>query len=158
MSLLLDVLGHVLLSASGSSSGGAVIAGIVNFMESYLQPASSVGHLYDHRLVEAMKHGFAIRLSLGDPDFVNTTGPISALLNKTFMAELEKMTSESVRGVGDYGANTIWIVGRRLLPEDSGTMHLSVVHKHGNAVALTSTVNTDFGSKVVSATTGFAKQ
>ena len=154
--VIVDVLGHVLLSASGSSSGGAVLAGIVNFMEGYLQPASSVGHLYDHRLVEAMKHAFAIRLSLGDPDFVDTTGPVGALLNKTYMAELRGLTrDEQVLGVNEYGGKyNLESVGRRLLPEDHGTMHLSVLDQNGNAVALTSTVNTDFGSKVLSASTG----
>ena len=152
----IDVLGHKLISASGSSSGGAVLAGIVNFMEGYLQPAASAGHVYDHRLVEAMKHGFAIRLSLGDPDFVNTTGPIGALLNKTYMAELRGLTQDTeVLDVNAYGGMyNLNSVGRRLLSDDHGTMHLSVVDRFGNAVGLTSTINTDFGSKVVSPSTG----
>lgn len=152
----IDVLGHTLLSASGSSSGGAAIAGIVNFMEGYEQPMASQGHLYDHRLVEAMKHTFAIRLSLGDPDFVDTTGPIAALLDKEYMANLRNMTSDTgVLPLEDYGGTyNLDAAGRRLLPEDHGTTHLSVLDSHGNAVAITSTVNTDFGSKVVSKSTG----
>lgn len=41
---------------------------------------------------------------------------------------------------------------------DHGTTHLSVIDKWGNAVAITSTVNTYFGSKVVSPSTGTATQ
>lgn len=152
----INVLGHTLLSASGSSSGGAVIAGIVNFLEGYEQPMASQGHLYDHRLVEAMKHAFAIRLSLGDPDFVDTTGPIAALLDKGYMGNLRNLTSDStVLPLDDYGGTyNLNAAGRRLLPEDHGTTHLSVLDSEGNAVAITSTVNTDFGSKVVSKSTG----
>ena len=39
-------------------------------------------------------------------------------------------------------------------PSDHGTTHLSVLDKDGNAVAITSTVNTLFGSKVISPSTG----
>jgi gamma-glutamyltranspeptidase/glutathione hydrolase/leukotriene-C4 hydrolase len=154
--VLVDVLGHTLLSASGSSSGGAAVAGIVNFMEGYEEPMPSQGLLYDHRLVEAMKHAFAIRLSLGDPDFVNTTGPISALLDKEYMGNLRSITKDGeVLDIDSYGGvYNLAAVGRRLLPEDHGTTHLSVVDKYGNAVGLTSTVNTDFGSKVISPSTG----
>ena len=46
-----------------------------------------------------------------------------------------------------------------LIPEeegitDSGTTHLSVVDKEGNVVGMTSTINTYFGSKVLSVSTG----
>jgi gamma-glutamyltranspeptidase/glutathione hydrolase len=38
--------------------------------------------------------------------------------------------------------------------EDSGTSHLSVIDKDGNAVAMTSSVNQIFGSSVFSESTG----
>ncbi len=38
--------------------------------------------------------------------------------------------------------------------EDHGTMHLSVMDKDGNAVAMTSTINLLFGAKVIDPVTG----
>ncbi len=51
-------------------------------------------------------------------------------------------------GGPDYGVKT------PTLPADHGTTHISVLDKDGNAVALTSTVNTYFGSKILSPSTG----
>ena len=41
-----------------------------------------------------MKHNFAIRLSLGDPDYNNNTGPIGALLSNKNMNFLREATSD----------------------------------------------------------------
>ena len=150
-----SIMGHTLYSASGSSSGGAAVAGIAEFMDGFAEPLASEGLVYNHRLVEACKNAFAIRMSLADPAFVNTTGPIAALTSKTYMNALrEDMNDAHVLPLYDYGGEYNLDKVRRFLPEDHGTSHLSVIDKHGNAVALTSTVNTYFGSKIVSASTG----
>lgn len=40
------------------------------------------------------------------------------------------------------------------LPDDHGTSHISIIDNEGNAVAITTTINTYFGSKVMSKSTG----
>jgi gamma-glutamyltranspeptidase / glutathione hydrolase / leukotriene-C4 hydrolase len=45
----------------------------------------------------------------------------------------------------------------RVPPGDSGTSHLSVVDGAGGAVAFTTTINTPFGSLVMSESTGAAE-
>jgi len=52
--------------------------------------------------------------------------------------------------VGEYGGK----YAVRFSPEDHGTSHLSVVDARSMAVSLTTTINTSFGSKVVSKSTG----
>lgn len=113
----------------------------------------SIGNLYYHRLAEAFKHVFAIRLNLGDPDYVNTTDARNALLDLNYMTRLQKETSDdNVLPLDEYGG--IYNITRaNSLVVDHGTTHLSVIDSYGNAVALTSTINTYFGSKVMSSIT-----
>ena len=151
-----DVFGHTLYSAAGSSSGGVAVVGIAHFMH-YEQPLASEGLVYNHRLVEGLKNVFAIRMSLADPAFIDTNGPVSALKSRAYMDELRSNTSDSKvkQNIDDYGGEyNLAKAARRYLPEDHGTSHFSIVDKFGNALAMTSTVNTYFGSKVVSPSTG----
>lgn len=74
------------------------------------------------------------------------------LQDAAFLAQLRKGISDAhVHPTTGYGGN----YSIEFLPtEDHGTTHLSVVDNEGNAVALTSTINTLFGSKVISPSTG----
>lgn len=147
-----NFMGYRYIGAGGSSSGGAIVAGILNYMSSISQPLVSQGAIYYHRLVEAMKHGFAMRLHLADPEYVNTTEVVRALLSYDFMRDLQLMSpDDTVLPLSHYGGKYNMT---HISPKDSGTTHLSVVDAQGNAVALTSTINTYFGSKVVSPSTG----
>lgn len=149
-----DFMGYTFIGPLGSSSGGVVVSGILKFLAAFSEPLVGIGSLYYHRLVEGMKHGFAMRMHLGDPDFVNITGVVNALTSDDYMSFLasERFDDASVldsllKYGGEYNATSF-------LTDDSGTSHLSVLDHLGNAVSLTSTVNTYFGSKIVSPSTG----
>jgi gamma-glutamyltranspeptidase/glutathione hydrolase/leukotriene-C4 hydrolase len=66
---------------------------------------------------------------------------------------LHRKKRSSLRGE-DSDANSPSTNQFRSLPEDHGTSHISVIDKWGNAVAMTTTVNTYFGSKFISPSTG----
>ena len=152
-----EVMGHRVATAGGSSSGGAVVLGLLGLLGGYAAPLASTGaDLYAHRLTEASKHAFALRLNLGDPSFVNCSAAIAALLSAPFMSSLRAATrDDDVLPLRSYGgAFNLDRPGAGRLPEDHGTTHLSVLDRWGHAVALTSTVNTIFGSKVMSRSTG----
>ena len=70
-------------------------------------------------------------MSLGDPHFVNVTGPVSALLSDAYTAALQSTIQQSnVLPLGTYGGRYNMSYAQNL---DFGTTHLSVVDKWGNA-------------------------
>jgi gamma-glutamyltranspeptidase / glutathione hydrolase / leukotriene-C4 hydrolase len=108
--------------------------------------------IHAHLLINDRIVCMQIRLSLGDPDYVNVTAPINALLSDEYMSDLQRLTKDdSVLPLDAYGG--IFNMSAAIA-DDHGTTHLSVVDRDGNAVAMTSTINTYFGSKVISPSTG----
>jgi gamma-glutamyltranspeptidase len=56
-----DLLGFRYYGASGASSGGATVAGILSFMGNHLQPLAGLPRAdYDHLYAEASSHAFAV--------------------------------------------------------------------------------------------------
>ena len=151
-----EVFGHTIYSASGSSSGGVAVSSVLKYMSGFPEPFVSVDSgLYYHRLAEAIKHVFAMRMSLGDPLFVNSTETIRTMLDDDYLRKLRlnSLDSSVLPSINMYGG--VYNITRAPLPRiDSGTSHVSIIDQWGNAVSLTSTVNTYFGSRVVSPSTG----
>lgn len=152
-------LGVTLLGAPPPSSGGLGLIFLANFLGGYALPWAGAGELRWHRLVEGFKHTFAARMSLGDPQdpFVrNNSAATALLLSGAFADSLRNVTLDNTTQppVSYGGALNPLRNGGGAVPDDHGTTHLSVVDAQHNAVALTSTVNTGFGSKVLSPSTG----
>lgn len=92
-------------------------------------------------------------MSLGDPDYVNVTKVVNDLVNGELIQSLQEITREDhiLDSIDRYGGPDY---GVKYTPEDHGTSHISVLDKDGNAVAITSTINTYFGSLIMSPSTG----
>lgn len=133
------------------SSGGVHVAQILNMLEHFdlgtihrEDPAAAM-----HLMIEAMKLAFADRAYwLGDADFV----PVPrGLIDRNYTDELaDRIDPERVTPVESHGqppraqADTF---GRH-------TTHIAAADSEGNWVAITATVNTTFGSKVIVPGTG----
>ena len=134
---------YTVVSMAPPSSGGVVLAQVLQVLAQDDLPALGVNSsAYIHRVTEAFKHAYADRARvLGDPDFVEV--PFDELL--------EPARIEAVRDAFDpdhtLPTQAYGIGGQ--LPEDHGTQHISVIDANGDACALTTTVNTSFGSGVV---------
>jgi gamma-glutamyltranspeptidase/glutathione hydrolase len=143
--------GYTLLGMAPPSSGGGSMIETLNILEKRgttrrLSPKSPE---FVHQVAEAMKHAFSDRARFyGDPAFVSV--PIDKLTAKPYAAELAARIGKVPLRPEQYGMATA-------LAQDikgGGTSHISVMDKDGRAVALTTTVNTGFGSKLVAGTTG----
>lgn len=130
------------------SSGGAHIVQMLNMLEPFDLRAmgwGSPGAI--HLMVEAERRAYADRTQyMGDPDYVDV--PLAKLTSKEYARErFSDFNPEQASDSKDIGAGT-W-------PEESPqTTHFSVMDKWGNGVALTTTLNSSYGNKIVVEGTG----
>lgn len=142
--------GHEVISMHPPSSGGATMAEIGNILEGW--DLASLGwqspemvHLY----AEAAKRAFADRNSaLADPDFVEL--PLERMVSQTYADERRS----TIRM--DRATPAAEVAPGLTMADTTGhTTHYSVVDRHGNAVAVTTTLNSGYGSKVTVSGAGF---
>ncbi|GMN50667.1 hypothetical protein TIFTF001_019821 [Ficus carica] len=143
-----DVMGYTIFGMPPPSSGTLGLSLILNIFESYRSSDAAKGDLGVHRLIEALKHMFAIRMNLGDPDFVNISKYEKVMLSHDFADQIRKRIFDNTTFPPDYYLNR-WSQLR-----DHGTSHFCIVDKDRNAVSMTTTVNYPFGAGVLSPSTG----
>ncbi|CAN6824944.1 unnamed protein product [Brassica oleracea] len=117
------------------SSGGPSMVLILNILSQYGIPKGVAGPLGVHRLVEALKHAFAVRMNLGDPDFVDVIKVVSDMLSPKFAQELKKKIND------DKTFDPKYYGGKWNEIHDHGTSHFSIIDKERNVVAMTTTIN-----------------
>ncbi|EST05817.1 Gamma-glutamyltranspeptidase [Kalmanozyma brasiliensis GHG001] len=103
-----------------------------------------------HRFVETLKFGFGQRTELADPAFM--TGPeLDRMSDIPTLSEAERL----VPNITDDRTHPLDYYHPKFdIINDHGTMHLSILDSSGMAIALTSTVNLIFGSRVMDPSTG----
>ncbi len=142
--------GYEIISMGPPSSGGVCLIELLNILENFDLKKYGFGSSYTiHYLVEAMKRVYADRAEyLGDPDFVQI--PTDKLLSKEYAKEL---ASE----IDTFFATPSSKIIRSVSPISEGahTTHYSVVDRWGNVVAVTTTINSYFGSMVAVDGAGF---
>lgn len=147
-----DYRGFQVVSMPPPSSGGITIAMIANILEGYdLKALGWHSPEAIHLTAEAMRRAFADRNHyLGDPDFVEI--PTVMLLSKEYAARRRAEISPN-RATSSLDVAAGLMAGDGT--ESDHTTHFSVVDGEGNVVALTTTVNSLYGSAVTVAGAGF---
>ena len=141
---------HKIISMPPPSSGGICMAQILKSIAPYnIKQYAHNSMEYIQLLVEAERRAYADRsYFLGDPDFVNI--PTDSLMSEDYLNKRmsdfnwEKATKSSVLTRGSIPGY-----------ESDETTHYSIVDPFGNSLAVTTTLNAAYGSKVYVEDGGF---
>jgi gamma-glutamyltranspeptidase / glutathione hydrolase len=150
---------HSIISMPPPSSGGATMAEVLNILEGFdLRSLGYHSRDHVHLWTEALKRAFVDRNTyLADPDFV--TQPTERMISDAYAAERRKdirvdraTPSIDVRpGMGAAHSENRAAARR----EGEHTTHYSIVDGTGNAVAVTTTINSLYGSLATVTGAGF---
>ena len=141
---------YKVISMPPPSSGGIALIQLLTITANYPMAAwdwndAKAAHL----LIEAERRVYADRAKhLGDPDFWEV--PVEGLLDTAYI-------SERMKGIDlDRATDSDKVsAGEPAVYESPNTTHYSIVDPMGNAVSVTTTLNSSFGSKVFVAGAGF---
>jgi gamma-glutamyltranspeptidase/glutathione hydrolase len=143
--------GHRVLTMGPPATGGIALLQLLRAVEPYdLRARGLQTPATAHLMGEAMRRAFADRARwLGDPAFVDV--PAAALTDSAYVrARMASFRPDAATPSADVAAGT-----PAPRPEGSETTHYSIVDEEGTAVAVTTTINDYFGSKVVVHGAGF---
>ncbi|HEY6642163.1 gamma-glutamyltransferase [Povalibacter sp.] len=157
--------GLEVISAPPPSSGGIALIETLNILEGFDIAKAGFGSAESiHLISEAYRRAFYDRAQyLGDPEFSEL--PVLELADKSYAVEwrksidLQRATASSrlerpkvSKKLEQYASDKPVKVPAK---ESMQTTHYSVVDAEGNAVAVTTTLNGSYGSKVTAGSLGF---
>ncbi|PIQ09341.1 MAG: gamma-glutamyltransferase [Ignavibacteriales bacterium CG18_big_fil_WC_8_21_14_2_50_31_20] len=138
-----------IISMGPPSSGGIALLEALNSIEYFSFEKDSWGSSnYIHKVSEVLKYVYADRAEhLGDVDFYPV--PQNWLISKKRGKEIAALINDN--------AIPSKIISHAIPPkkESEETTHYSVVDSYGNAVSVTTTLNSTFGNKIVVSGAGF---
>jgi gamma-glutamyltranspeptidase/glutathione hydrolase len=155
--------GYDIISAPPPSSGGVALVEILNILEGFdLAKLGNRSADAIHLEAEAFRRTFYDRADfMGDPDFAKV--PVAQLIDKKYAAAWRDSIDPNHASVSkDLKRPSIFNELERVaqshptvIHESENTTHYSVVDTEGNAVAVTTTLNDSFGSRVTAEGLGF---
>jgi gamma-glutamyltranspeptidase / glutathione hydrolase len=142
--------GYDLISMGPPASGGICLFYLLNIVEYFEVKETGFGSAgLIHLFAEAMRRVYADRSEfMGDADFVNV--PVDILTSKSY-------AKKRIKDFDGYHASSSDVIkhGDAYYREHQETTHYSVADRWGNCVAVTTTLNDNFGSKLVVDGAGF---
>ncbi|XP_011072102.2 gamma-glutamyltranspeptidase 1 isoform X1 [Sesamum indicum] len=140
-------LGYDIVTAPPPAAGGAMMILILKILSNYGTNGVPIW-LEMHRYIEALKYALALRMNLGDPAFVNVTNVLQTMISTSFAKSLkDQINDNKTFDSAHYGSKWSQVY-------DQGTTHICVVDNQRNVVTMTTSLNSIFGSKFMSPSTG----
>lgn len=141
---------HKVCGMGPPSSGAHTIGMVLKLIEPYNLKAGASSHQVLHLIAEAEKLAYADRGQyMADTDFVPLP---SALLDKKYLEKRRKLINRTkTMAKASPGQPEVkkGLYGRDATVERPGTSHLSIIDAEGNAVSMTSSIETGFGTGVM---------
>lgn len=144
--------GHRVCGMGPPSSGGLAVGQILGLMENRPDLMGSDPLDVDtvHLFTQAGRLAFADRNQyVGDSDFVSV--PVAGMLDEGYLADRAALITETDMGPADPGIppGVVGPSGPHNAAKLSGTSHVSIVDRYGNALSMTTTVESSFGNGVM---------
>ena len=141
---------YEIISMGPPSSGGTLLINMLNMIENFnLDTIGWNSSDYIHLLTEIERRAYADRSEhMGDPDFWSV--PTGMLTSKNYAKNRIKDISLKIASNSDDV-----FPGSHYKKENIETTHYSIIDKSGNAISVTTTLNTNFGSGIVVREAGF---
>lgn len=141
---------YKIISMGTPSSGGILLVQMLNMLESFVLDTLDFNSAdYIHLLTEIERRAYADRAEhIGDSDYWAV--PIEMLTSKNYARErIQNISMHKASPSAEVFA------GNPTAYENRETTHYSVIDKDGNAVSVTTTLNTGFGAGILVEGAGF---
>lgn len=146
--------GHSVCGMGPPSSGGIAVGQILGLLGHVDMAGHGPSPTGVHLFLEASKLAYADRaLYVADAGFVAV--PTAGLLDPTYLMIRAQALDHGAAMPPARAGNPPWRTGPLMAPQvletSNGTSHVSIVDADGNVVALTSSIETGFGSRLMAA-------
>jgi gamma-glutamyltranspeptidase/glutathione hydrolase len=152
----MDYRGHDVCGMGPPSSGALAVGQILGILEHFDLGTDPLGEQFVHLFAQAGRLAFADRnLYVGDTDFV--TVPVEGMLDDAYLASRAALIADTDMGTASPGTppGEFDPTAPQIADTESGTSHISIVDRWGNALSMTTTIESPFGNGVMVPGGGF---
>ena len=134
------------------SSGGIAVGQILGILDKLNQDAQKnpLDPKNIHVFTQAMRLAFADRNQyVADSDFVEV--PVEGMMNDEYLAARSNLIDDTDMGFVSPGnpPNSTSQHSSFLVDQENGTAHISIIDQYGNALSMTTTIESSFGNSVM---------